>query len=476
MKVLLINPPYDVKRYMGKLSKIAFVFQPIGLTYIAAYLRRNKVEVKIYDSQVEPRSIAEAVGEFSPDIVGITCVTALVYSTIEVAKQIKRDFPNIIIIAGGIHPSIRPEDLLEEPAIDYLAAGEGEVTMWEFVDCLAQGKDPSGVAGIICRRNNQIVRAAPRPMLKDIDAFPEPAWDLLPMDKYKVSPDCRTDDAIGVVLTSRGCPFDCIFCSNRLLTKQTYRAHSVERVCREVDNLIKRNRVKQLFIQDDNFAVDKKRAKDICREFMRRGFQHIISWWAEARIDCVDEELLMLMGQANCRIISYGLESGNQRLLDYIQKNITLEQVKKVIALTKKAGLEIRATFILGLPTETRRESLQTIRFAKQLPIDQVRFAIATPFPGTRLWEIARQEGTLSFTSWKQFSMMSGYSRGLPVYAPKGRTPQELACLQRRANLEFYFRWQIIATFLRRIKDPQALRDLAYGAWRFILATIFPDK
>ena len=476
MKILLINPPYDVKRYMGKLSKIAFVFQPIGLSYIASYLRDNGSEVKIFDSQVEEKSIYDAVREFNPEVIGITCVTALVYSTIEVANLLKKHFPQKIIIVGGIHPTIRPQDFLHEKSIDYIAQGEGEITMQEFVKAIESGEDPVNISGITCLRNGVVLSGASRKMENNIDIFPIPALDLLPMNKYKISPDNRTDEVVGVMLTSRGCPFDCIFCSNRLLTKKTYRVHSIERIITEITNLIDNYGVKQVFIQDDNFAVDKKRAKNICREFINRGINKRVSWWAEARVDCVDEELLGLMAEANCKIISYGLESGNQRLLDSIQKGITLEQIRSIVSLTKKMGIEIRASFILGLPTETREESLQTIRFARKLKIDQVRFALATPFPGTKLWEIAQAEGGLKFDNWKQFSMMAGYSESLPVYAPKGRTPEELAKLQRKANLSFYLRPRIILVFFRRMTNIKAFADITYGALRFVLASLFPDK
>jgi len=476
MRVLLINPPYDVERYMGKLSKMAFVFQPIGLTYIAAYLREKSIEVKIYDAQVDHRNIKDVVKEFNPHIIGITCVTALVYSAIEVAKLIKEHFSDKIIVVGGIHPTIRPQDFAEEKSIDYIALGEGEITMYEFVKEVESGGNPERISGIMRFSKGKASSGPPRLMEKNIDIFPMPALDLLEMNKYKVSPDNRTDDRVGVMLTSRGCPFDCIFCSNRLLTKKTYRAHSIERVCTEIANLIDKYQVSQVFIQDDNFAVDKKRSKEICREFIRRGINKKISWWAEARVDCVDEELLILMAEANCKIISYGLESGNQRLLDLIQKNITLAQVKTVINLTKRSGIQIRASFILGLPTETRKESLETIRFAKKLKIDQVRFAIATPFPGTKLWDIAQEEGTMKFDNWKQFSMMAGYSEGLPVYAPKGRSPEELAKLQRSANLSFYLRPRIILVFLRRINNIGAFKDTIHGFMRFLLASLFPSK
>jgi anaerobic magnesium-protoporphyrin IX monomethyl ester cyclase len=476
MKVLLINPPYDIQRYMGKLSKIAFVFQPIGLTYIASYLRNKKIDVKIFDAQIEKASIQEVVKDFNPDIIGITCTTFLVPITIEVAKLLKDEFPDTLIIVGGIHPTIRPQDFLKEKAIDFVAIGEGEITMYEFITAIEEKRDPASIPGIMCMREGKVLAGPPRELMKNIDELPPPDADDLMKEGYQTSPDTRTGSKIGVILTSRGCPFNCIFCANRLLTKGKYRTHGIDRVCGEIENLIRNYHVTQLFVQDDNFAADKKRAKELCREFIRRKFNAEVSWWAEARVDCVDEELLSLMAQAGCKIISYGLESGNQRLLDLIDKGITIEETKKAIEMTKEAGIDIRASFILGLPTETREESLRTIAFAKELAIDQVRFALATPFPGTKLWDIAEEEGQLDLTDWRHFSLMSGYSKGLPVYAPKGRTPQELAKLQRYANLSFYLRPRTIMVFMRRIKDFGSFHDIVVGALKFIRASLFPDR
>ena len=476
MKVLLINPPYEIERYMGKLSKIAFVFQPIGLTYIASYLRSKDISVKIFDSQVEQEPIQQVVSTYDPDIIGITCVTFLVHSTIELSKLLKREFPHKVILVGGIHPTIRPEDFLREKSIDYIAVGEGEITMYEFVRAIEQQKDPATVDGIVYERDGIIHGGRPRELVKNIDEFPAPDAGDLMKEGYQTSPDTRTGDIVGVILTSRGCPYNCIFCANRLLSKGKYRTHSIERVCGEIENLLSRYNVTQLFVQDDNFAANKSRAKDLCREFIKRGFNKKVSWWAEARVDCVDEELLTLMAKANCKIISYGLESGNQRLLDMIDKGITIKQIKETISMTKKAGIDIRASFILGLPTESREESIRTIKFAKELGIDQVRFALATPFPGTKLWDIAQSEGVLDLSDWRRFSLMSGYSKGLPVYTPKGRDAEELARLQRRANLSFYLRPRVLLTYLRRMNSLSAFRDISGGALRFVKASLFPDK
>ena len=348
--------------------------------------------------------------------------------------------------------------------------------MYEFVSAFESGQDPALVPGIMCLRSGKTIAAPSRPLIDNLDDLPSPDIDNLVKDGYQTSIDTKTGRKVAVILTSRGCPFNCIFCANQLLSGGKYRAHSIERVCSEIDNLIKKYDITQLFIQDDNFAVNKKRAKELCREFIKKGFHKKFSWWAEARVDCVDEELLSLMAQANCKIISYGLESGNQRLLDLIEKGITLEQIKKAVNLTKKVGIDIRASFILGLPTETREESLRTIKFARELGIDQVRFALATPFPGTKLWEIAQTQGALDTSDWQRFSLMAGYSKGLPCYVPEGRDPKELAKLQRRANLMFFLTPRVIGVYLRRMTDFRSFLDISSGALKFIRASLFPDR
>jgi len=475
-RVLLINPPYDIERYMGKLSSIAFVFPPFGLAYIASLLRESGIDVELFDSQVEERSIRDVVRSSKPDLIGITCVTALVDSTLELGALIREEFPGISIIVGGIHPTLRPDDFVGKPGIDFICKGEGEFVMLEVVKTLEAGGDTTSIPGLITIKAGGVAIEGPkRNLLKNLDEIPPPALDLLPIEKYRISPDMRTGDRVGVIFTSRGCPFDCIFCANRLLSEGHYRAHSIERVCSEIDQLLELHNINQLFVYDDNFAVNKKRAKALCREFIARGYHKRFTWWAEARVDCVDNELLTLMYQAGCRIISYGLESGVQRLLDFIQKNITLEKTREVVQITREVGIDVRASFILGLPTETTEDSLETIRFARSLGLAQVRFAIATPFPGTKLWDIAQQEGGLHYDNWKAFSLMSGYSGGLPVYVPKGRDPKELAKLQRKANMMFYLQPRVIWVYIRRMKDWAAIKEIAVGALKFFRASLFPS-
>jgi radical SAM superfamily enzyme YgiQ (UPF0313 family) len=264
-----------------------------------------------------------------------------------------------------------------------------------------------------------------------------------------------------------------MFCANKLLTERTYRLRSITSVIDEIEYLLKHYKINQLMIFDDNFAVDKKRTLELCSEFVRRGYPGKFNWWAETSVDVLDEEILMAMKKAGCSIISLGLESGNQRLLDMIKKKITLEQTRKIVELIHQVGIKSRASFILGLPSETRSESQETIKFAYSLPLDQVRFSLATPFPGTELWDIAIKEGRIDPENidWTKLSLMGGYTDFLPLYYPEGRSAEEMKRLQKKANLFFYLRAKIVWGYLMRIKKPDDLVSIVKGFLHFMKAS-----
>ncbi|GFE62144.1 B12-binding domain-containing radical SAM protein [Geobacter sp. AOG2] len=477
MILLLVNPPYDINRYMGGLAKVGWVFPPVGLLYIAAYLQKHQPtwKIRIYDAQVEERNFEEVLDELKPDIVGITCQSALVYSTLDTARVVKQKKHETLVIVGGVHASLRPQDLLNSENVDLVVRGEGEETFLEVCSAFQNQEPFAAIAGVSFKDGAAAISHNPdRIISADLDSYPMPALDLVPIEKYRISPDMRTGSRLGLIITSRGCPYDCMFCANKLLTKRTYRLRSIPCVIEEIEYYLEHHRINQLMIFDDNFAVDKKRTLALCDEFVRRGYPAKFNWWAEARVDVLDEEILTAMKRAGCSIISLGLESGNQRLLDLIKKNITLEQTRKTVEIIHKVGIKSRASFILGLPTETRKESLQTIRFAYSLPLDQVRFSIATPFPGTELWDIAIQEGCLDPDSidWTKLSLMGGYTDFLPVYHPAGRSGRELKQLQRRANLFFFLRPKIVWGYINRIKSVDDLFSICKGFFHLVRATL----
>jgi len=476
MRILLVNPPYDIKRYMGGLAKVGWVFPPVGLLYIAAYIRKQNQswDVRIYDSQVDVRDFREFLDEFRPDIVGITCQSALVYSTLETASIIKQKMSKSLVVVGGVHASLRPQDLLSSEYVDLVVRGEGEETFLEICDALQKQGSFADIPGVSYKgRLPGITNNPDRAITTDLDTYPMPALDLVPIEKYRISPDMRTGSRLGLIITSRGCPYACMFCANKLLTKRTYRLRSIPSVIEEIEYYLEHYKINQLMIFDDNFAVNKRRTLALCDEFVRRGYPEKFSWWAEARVDVLDEEVLSAMKRAGCSIISLGLESGNQRLLDMIKKNITLEQTRRTVEIIHKVGIKSRASFILGLPTETRAESRQTIRFAYGLPLDQVRFSIATPFPGTELWDIAVKEGRIDPENidWTKLSLMGGYTDFLPLYYPEGRSAAEMKQLQKRANLFFFLRPRIIWGYLTRIKSLDDLVNIMKGFLHLVKAS-----
>jgi radical SAM superfamily enzyme YgiQ (UPF0313 family) len=469
MKIFIINPPYDIERYMGKLSEVGWVFPPSGLLGLASYLESKGVQVKLYDAQVETKPLVESVREFRPDMVGITCTTALVYSMKHTAKLVKDSF-DVPVVVGGVHPTVLPNETLEDKNVDFVVRGEGEVTTHELLRAL-KTKRFGKVLGLSYKKNGKLVHNPDRPLIKNLDDLPFPAYHLIDVSKYKTSPDLDFGSRAMVVYGSRGCPYNCIFCANRVLTNRCYRARSVKNVMEEIDLLIKKYNMNFLMMGDNDFTVNRKWVVEFCKEYIRRGYSKI-GWDANARADQLDEELLALMKRAGCKLLSLGLESGVQRILDLMHKQTTVEQGEQAAIMIRKSGILVRASFILGMPTETRKESLETMRYSKRIPLDQVRFSIATPFPGTELYDIAVKEG-MKVDDWTKFSLMVGYTEHDPVYVPKGRTAGELKALQRKANMEFLLRPRQIWVMVKRIKSFRDLKNMIRGFYHFMAASLF---
>jgi|TARA_Y100000031_G_scaffold156940_1_gene214372 radical SAM superfamily enzyme YgiQ (UPF0313 family) len=457
MKVLLINPFYEISKYYGKLSKLAFVFPPVGLTYLAGMVRAKGHSVYIYDFQVEKRDFWEFIKEFKPDFIGITCQTALFYSTVRLARDIRQKFPKLPIVVGGAHGSYRPHDFLEQGHdIDLVVRGEGEMTLLELLDYYQhQGRSLKEINGITFKQNGEIVDNPARALIKDLDILPIPAIDLLPLQEYHVSPDNYIGGQVGLVATSRGCPYNCIFCACKEAFNRSYRPRDLDKVFQEIKYYIDQYDISQLFVMDDCFTLDRKRTMAFCDRMIKTGYNKKVLWWCQSRADLADEELLRKMREAGCMILSFGIESGVQRLLDNIAKRITLEQIRKTVKLAKKIGFQPRGSFIIGLPTESFRDSLRTIRFALSLPLSQTKFGLATPYPGTRLWDIALAEGQVKDKgeNWDRFTVWSSYSKYDPTYIAKGRKIWELRMLQKFANTIFYLQPRVIFSFLKRIKN-----------------------
>ena len=453
------------------MSKAAPSLLPVSLVYLAGYLEKTGYPVRIFDGQVEPMNettIRNVIREFKPDVVGITCMTPMVVETHMAASYIKRIDPKIRIVAGGIHPTVLPDEIIRDENIDVIVRGEGEVTFQQLLERLPDEGDLSDIQGLTYRRDGSIVHTPDRPLITDLDVLPFPARHLVNYNGYHQVPDAVFAKPLREILTSRGCPFKCIFCSARLLSGFHYRYHSPERVLEEVDLLVNQYRARQIAVLDDNFVVERERTIRICEGLLQRGYPKKVVWTTAARADQVDLELLRLMKKAGFALVSFGVETGSPRLLASIQKGETMDQIAQAVDWAHRAGLKVRGTLILGLPTETAEDSRATIDWAKKLKLDFAKFSLATPYPGTVLYDLALQQG-MTFSDWSHFSSMAGFADYDPVYTPEGRDPKELSRLQKQAMKEFYFRPRQIANLLKNINSWNDIKMYYYGALSVIL-------
>ncbi len=477
MKVLLVNPDYEIERYMGRhFGRMGWVMPPMGLLYLAAQLEEDGIAVSVYDAQIEQRSLADALTKEEPEIIGITCATALVGSTLAAARMVKEILPTSTVVVGGVHPTVRPDDLLSARMVDIAVRGEGLKTIVEICRAVdsGDGDELRAIAGTSHRLDGELVTNPSRPLEPDVDDFPFPARHLVPMGIYRMSPDLSIRPPMDIVFGAYGCPYDCVFCAAQTVMGGSFRARSLDNIFSEIDQVVREQQPRTLLMGDDNFVLSKERTLDFCERYIKRGYHKTLPWQIATRVDSVDGEILHAMKKAGCYLVSFGIESAVGRLLDTIEKDAEVGQAETAVRLAKEAGLVVRATFILGLPGETVEDSKSTIQFSRSLPLDQVRFALATPYPGTRLWEIAAGEGSVDIDDWMQLSSMAGYRGEELFYVPEGRDSEELKRLQRQANFGFYFRPRVMAGFVGRIRSFGELGEYARGAWGLLKATVAP--
>lgn len=445
MKVLLINPPTTTDVETAKV--IGLKAPPLGLAYLAAVLEREGYDVKILDSPVLDHSFEDVkreVKKLDPDLVGVTSTTPTIYDAMKTVKTVKEAKDNAFTIMGGAHPTFMPrETLLECPDLDAVAIGEGEITLLELVRALGSGSSLGGVRGIAFKRGREVVFTPPRPPIENLDSLPFPARHLLPMDKYMVFGK-RT--FIANVMSSRGCPYNCIFCSSSLMFGKKYRARSPSNVADEVEELVNKYKVKHIEFADDNFTFDQRRAINIAKEFLKRGLD--VVWACGARVDNISRELLYWLKKAGCYMIYVGVESGVQRVLNILRKGIKIDQVVRAVKMIKEFGIEVTGSFIIGAPGETRKDVKETVKFAKKLDIDFAQFTVMTPYPGTHIYDYAKREGLLLTNDWSKYTTIR------PVMRTKDLSAEELERLVAEAYRSFYLRLSFLCKQIMRRRLP----------------------
>jgi radical SAM superfamily enzyme YgiQ (UPF0313 family) len=395
MRIALVQPPPR-----SEFDKHWARFAGLGIAYIASSLRAAGHEIDMLDGKLALLTvddIVERVRTGRPDLVGITCMTVEYPRAIQIARRIKEDRVDIPIVVGGAHVNAVGRQALEEgEAFDFACVGEGEYLARELAEAIEQKVDPSTIPGLVSRRGGELVTAPPRLPPEDYDALPFPAWDLF-----------RSIDTIPLI-THRGCPFKCVFCSHNSGFKPRYRTPA--NVLDEVEEVLARYRPKRIRIEDETFGLHMGRTKAILEEIISRGFHRRITFSAQTRVDRVDDEFMRLLKTANFETLELGVESGNPEVLEKTEKGITLEQVERAVALAKANGLQVWCKFILGHPDETRETIRDTIDFIAKINPHKLSVSIMTPFPGTPIHEMAvRGEGGYRLLSggWEDFDKYS---------------------------------------------------------------------
>ncbi len=454
MKILLVNPPLSLEeRYGSKMKKFGAISEPMGLAYIASFLEKKQYNVKILDAAVLGMSLKDMeqfLKDDCFDIIGITMLTTAYSAALNTLRIVKKVSPHTVAVCGGPHPTALPKETLEEIRdLDIICIGEGEYTMYEIVKTLENNGDFTKIKGIAFRQDDKIVINAPRPYEKELDSFPIPARHLLPVNKYSLTTS-RTSGGryCPTVIVARGCPFKCAFCFR--IFGSTFRHHSIERIIEELKLLVDKYQASQVNLEADTISLNKRFLISLCDAIISNKINKKIKWTCESRIDTIDEDILKKMKEAGCWQISYGVESGVQRLLDIIQKGIRLEQVERIFKLTKKHRISIRSFFMLGLPTETREESHQTIEFAKKLDADWAQFTLTVPYPGTHLYSLVKNSGDLKSKNWDEYNTWGGWKEERLPYVTGGRTEEELRELQKIAFYRYCMRPKIFFRFLRK--------------------------
>lgn len=467
IKILLINPPNNLNKILGKANLFVSEFEPMGLLYIAAVLEENNYPVKILDAYAENLSmkqIDDCVSDYKPDVVGITCLTSTGSLTYKIGLMIKDKYPKVKVVLGNIHASIFSEAFLKNKVADVIVHGEGEMTMLDLVKTFEKQSDLSKVEGISWMKNGEVIDNPRRNPVQNLDDIPFPARHLIPSEKYSVENLSNfvfvnnTGKLMKQMFTSRGCVFQCRFCV--VHQQRHYRTRSPKKVVDEMELLINKYNTGYIFIMDSLFIANKKRVIEICKEIGKRKLKFY--WGCEGHVKLVDRELLRYMKKAGCYEMHFGIESGVQRLLDNVNKGTTIEQIEKAVNLTKKMGIKVSGLFMLGLPGETYDDSLKTIDFACRLPLDFAQFSITVPYPGSQLFdEFSKsgkiqtgvlKDGTIDTSVWERFSAYSSFTKKKPIYLPDGMSIEELKKVQKLALRKFYLRPVQIVRQIKRFR------------------------
>jgi len=446
MKILLVYPPIEFGKKRG------FGFPPLGLLYIASYLKEKGIEVKVIDAFIEGYDLPELtyniLKEF-PDFVCFSSMTCQIKNVIAVSKELKRNASALKIIVGGPHISSTLAQMFSfSEHINFLVYGEGEETIHKLIS----GASLEKIDGIIYKKEDRIIVNKPSSPIENLDELPFPNLDMVDIGKY----DSYYAKSLPLtsLMASRGCCFNCNFCDSYATHGKIIRFRTPENIVDEIERNYKKYNIKQVMIKDSTFTVNKKWVKDICLEIKKRDLD--INWTCNTRADMVDMELLDIMKRSGCYMILFGLESGVQEILDKMHKGITVQDIKNAISLCKKAGIQTAGYFMVGNLGETEDDALRTVEFSKELNLDMATFGVTVAYPGTELYQHAIQNNAIDPLWYMKDAISSKSVREMDGNLNlNGFSKERQIEIATKANKEFYLRPSYILKKILRVRNFQ---------------------
>lgn len=467
MNVLLINPPVVNKikivregRCMQREDAWGTSWAPLTLATISAVLKSAGIKIRIIDctkEEIDIKGFQNILQEVKPKLVIINTATPSIDNDLSCASHVKEVDASIKTAFFGIHVSALDMQCLEEhPYVDFIIRGEPEYTARDLAIAVRDGTPCENVDGISWQRDGSIFRNRDREFIKDLDLLPHPAWEDANIKLYTMP---ITGEIFLLVMASRGCPYSCTFCAAQTLYGKKRRFRSAARIVDEMAYIERRFGVNSFLFWAEGFVSDKNRVYEVCDEIIKRGLK--FKWVANSRVDAVDLPLLKRMKEAGCWMIGYGIESGNQDILDAVKKGITLSQIEEAVKLTKQAGIKITSHVIIGIPGETKRHILQTSSFISKLDVDFLQLYCYVPFPGSALYDEAKKSGWLTTDNWEMFE------QNFCVLNTPQISAREVMELRKRVFRSFYLNPKRALRIIKDIKSVRGLKNFVVMAKNF---------
>ncbi len=463
-KIVLINPYPEKSRGINE----ATVYPPLGLAYLASYARRHGfTDIKIIDAnilKISNRELMRILKIMAPDIVGIQMNVILASAGVELSKMIKLSIPGCLVVIGGPLTSSNPREMLSLSKADIAVIGEGEETFLEIL----QDTEFERIRGVAFFKHQSFCITPPRPLIENINSIPFPAYDLLP--PFKIYKSRARKKPVGVLITSRGCPYQCTFCNASVFGK-SFRARSPENVMAEIDMLVAEFHIKQIDVLDDNFINDMGRAESIFDAVISRKYGVLINLQNGVRVDRLTFATVKKMKKAGVFKIGVGIESGDPAILKGVKKGLDLKQVEQALAWFRKAGIITIGFFMIGFPEDTEDSIRKTIAFAIRANPHIANFSMLTPFPGTAMHRELGESGNLKEAN--RLFYESGFYDRKVYHKCKHLTEDALFALQRQAYSKFNFRLSKMIDVLLTLRSLNELKwtlDAGFPLFKRVIA------